>query len=86
MTPLIAAGAELPGSKLPSPENFNLFFKIRSWTSTATSSGPYNPDQAFVREHEERLDFVRDTRTTQGSEKRRTIESQKIISGCKRRF
>ena len=44
---------------------------------------PYNPDRAFVTEREEKLYFVRETKSTVDSEKRRTKENQKIACGRK---
>ena len=55
------------------------------WTggkrSIDTPIGPYNPDWAFVTEREEKLYFVRETKSTLDSEERRTKENQKIACG-----
>ena len=43
--------------------------------------GPYNPDWAFITEREEKLYFVRETKSTLDSEKRRNEENQKVECG-----
>ncbi|OYU76436.1 MAG: hypothetical protein CFE32_10295, partial [Alphaproteobacteria bacterium PA3] len=43
--------------------------------------GPYNPDWAFVTEHDQKLYLVRETKGTLDSEDRRTKENQKINCG-----
>ncbi len=43
--------------------------------------GEYNPDWAFVTAREERLYFVRETKSTLDSQDRRTKENQKIHCG-----
>jgi type III restriction enzyme len=43
--------------------------------------GPYNFDWAFVTEREEKLYFVRETKSTD-DEERRNKENQKIACGC----
>jgi restriction endonuclease len=48
-----------------------------------TPIGTYNPDWAFVTEREEKLYFVRETKSTLNSEERRTKENQKIACGRK---
>ena len=66
-------------------ENVKLFVKLPRWFRIDTPIGPYNPDWAFVTEREERLYFVRETKSTLDSEARRTQENQKIACG-KRHF
>ena len=66
-------------------ENVKLFVKLPRWFRIDTPIGPYNPDWAFVTEREERLYFVRETKSTPDSEARRTQENQKTASG-KRHF
>lgn len=68
---------------LDSSENVKLFVKLPSWFKIDTPIGSYNPDWAFVTEREEKLYFVRETKSTVDSEERRTKENQKI--GCGRR-
>lgn len=48
---------------------------------SGTPIGAYNPDWAFVTEREEKLYFVRETKSTLDSEERRTKENQKIACG-----
>ena len=55
--------------------------KLPSWFRIDTPIGPYNPDWAFVTENDERLYFVRETKSTLSSDERRTKENQKIVCG-----
>lgn len=64
-------------------ERVKLFVKLPSWFTIDTPIGPYNPDWAFVTEHEQKLYFVRETKSTLDSEERRTKENQKIACGRK---
>lgn len=66
---------------LDSNENVKLFVKLPRWFKIDTPIGPYNPDWAFVTEREERLYFVRETKSTLDSQERRTKENQKITCG-----
>jgi type III restriction enzyme len=66
---------------LDSNEHVKLFVKRPGWFKIDTPIGPYNPDWAFVTEHEEKLYFVRETKSTLDSEERRTKENQKIACG-----
>ncbi|PDS61807.1 restriction endonuclease subunit R [Rhizobium anhuiense] len=68
---------------LDSNENVKLFVKLPSWFKIDTPIGSYNPDWAFVTEREEKLYFVRETKSTVDSEERRTKENQKIACGRK---
>jgi type III restriction enzyme len=68
---------------LDSNENVKLFVKLPSWFRIDTPIGLYNPDWAFVTEREEKLYFVRETKSTLDSEERRTKENQKIACGRK---
>ena len=68
---------------LDSNENVKLFVKLPPWFSIDTPIGRYNPDWAFVTEREEKLYFVRETKSTLDSEERRTKENQKIACGRK---
>ena len=56
-----------------------LFVKLPSWFRIDTPIGPYNPDWAFVTENDERLYFVRETKSTLDSDERRTKENQMTI-------
>jgi type III restriction enzyme len=53
----------------------------RHWFKIDTPIGPYNPDWAFVTQNDQRLYFVRETKSTLDSDERRTKENQKIICG-----
>lgn len=66
---------------LDSNENVKLFVKLPRWFTIDTPIGAYNPDWAFVTEREEKLYFVRETKSTLDSEERRTKENQKIACG-----
>lgn len=66
-------------------ENVKLFVKLPRWFRIDTPVGPYNPDWAFVTEREERLYFVRETKSTSDDEARRIQENQKTACG-KRHF
>jgi len=68
---------------LDSNENVRLFVKLPPWFRIDTPIGPYNPDWAFVTERDERLYFVRETKSTLDEEKRRKEENQKIACGRK---
>ena len=68
---------------LDNDENIKLFVKLPGWFKIDTPIGPYNPDWAFVTELEEKLYFVRETKSTLDSEERRTKENQKIACGRK---
>ena len=68
---------------LDSNENVKLFVKLPSWFRIDTPIGPYNPDWAFVTEREQKLYFVRETKSTLDSEERRTKENEKIACGRK---
>ena len=66
---------------LDSNENVRIFVKLPRWFKIDTPIGPYNPDWAFVTEREERLYFVRETKSTVDSRDRRLKENQKIACG-----
>ena len=68
---------------LDNNEKVKLFVKLPTWFKIDTPIGPYNPDWAFVTEGDERLYFVRETKSTLDSEERRTKENQKIHCGGK---
>jgi len=70
---------------LDNNENVRLFVKLPGWFKIDTPIGPYNPDWAFVTQRDEKLYFVRETKSTKDSEERRSKENQKIICG-KRHF
>ena len=66
---------------LDANEHVKLFVKLPRWFKIDTPIGEYNPDWAFVTEREERLYFVRETKSTLDSQERRTKENQKIHCG-----
>ena len=68
---------------LDNNENVKLFVKLPSWFKIDTPIGPYNPDWAFVTEREEKLYFVRETKSTLDNEELRTKENRKIDCGRK---
>ena len=68
---------------LDNNENVKVFIKLPPWFRIDTPIGPYNPDWAFVTEREEKLYFVRETKSTLDSEERRSRENQKIACGRK---
>jgi type III restriction enzyme len=68
---------------LDSNENVKLFVKLPGWFRIDTPIGPYNPDWAFVTEREQKLYFVRETKSTLDSQERRMKENDKIACGRK---
>ena len=66
---------------LDNNENVRLFVKLPSWFKIDTPISPYNPDWAFVTERDEKLYFVRETKSSLDSEERRIKENQKIECG-----
>jgi type III restriction enzyme len=66
---------------LDNNEHVKLFVKLPSWFKIDTPIGAYNPDWAFVTEREEKLYFVRETKSTLDSEELRSKEKQKIDCG-----
>lgn len=58
-----------------------LFVKLPRQFKIDTPIGPYNPDWAFVTEREEKLYFVRETKSSLNDHELRTKESQKIKCG-----
>ncbi|MBL4693294.1 MAG: DEAD/DEAH box helicase family protein [Magnetovibrio sp.] len=70
---------------LDNNEHVKLFVKLPSWFKIETPIGNYNPDWAFMTERDEKLYFVRETKSTLDSDELRTKENQKIKCG-KRHF
>lgn len=62
-------------------ENVRLFVKLPHWFKIDTPIGPYNPDWAFVTERDEKLYFVRETKSTVDKHRLRIEESAKIKYG-----
>ena len=68
---------------LDNNEHVLLFVKLPSWFRIDTPVGPYNPDWAFVTRRDDKLYFVRETKSTKDEEERRPKENQKIDCGKK---
>ena len=68
---------------LDNNEHVRLFIKLPGWFKIDTPIGSYNPDWAFVTERDEKLYFVRETKSTKDSEEHRPKEKQKITFGKK---
>lgn len=66
---------------LDNNEHVRLFVKLPSWFRIDTPIGPYNPDWAFVTKRDDKLYFVRETKSTLDSDERRSKENQKIACG-----
>ena len=66
---------------LDNNEHVKLFVKLPSWFKIDTPIGSYNPDWAFITAREEKLYFVRETKSMLDSEERRNKENQKIECG-----
>jgi len=60
-----------------------LFVKLPSWFTIETPVGKYNPDWAIVKENDEKIYFIRETKGTLDEEKLREIERQKFYCGKK---
>ena len=70
-------------SDLDNNRNVKLFIKLPSWFKIDTPIGSYNPDWAFVTELDEKLYFVRETKSTFDSDEMRINENNKIACGRK---
>lgn len=70
---------------LDNNEYVRLFVKLPRWFRIDTPIGPYNPDWAFMTCRDEKLYFVRETKSTLDNQERRSKENQKILCG-KRHF
>lgn len=68
---------------LDNNEHVKLFVKLPKWFKIDTPIGSYNPDWAFVTERDEKLYFVRETKSTLDKDELRTKENQKISCGKK---
>ena len=66
---------------LDNNEHIKFFVKLPRWFKIDTPIGPYTPDWAFVTEREEKLYFVRETKSTVNPSKLRVEENQKIECG-----
>jgi type III restriction enzyme len=66
---------------LDNNDTVKLFVKLPWWFKIDTPVGTYNPDWAFVTQREEKLYFVRETKSTIDSDELRSKEKQKIACG-----
>ncbi len=66
---------------LDNNEHVRLFVKLPGWFKIDTPIGTYNPDWAFVTVRDEKLYFVRETKSTLDPRERRFKENQKIECG-----
>ncbi|MBU1664960.1 MAG: DEAD/DEAH box helicase, partial [Gammaproteobacteria bacterium] len=64
-----------------SREDIRLFVKLPGWFKIETPIGTYNPDWAIVKEHDEKLYLVRETKSTKDQLKLRGSEWSKIQCG-----
>ncbi len=64
-------------------EDIKLFVKLPAWFKIETPIGTYNPDWAIVKEDDEKLYLVRETKSTKDYEKLRNSEAEKIRCGRK---
>ncbi len=67
--------------KLDTDENVKFFCKLPPWFTIPTPLGTYNPDWAIVKEDDNKLYLVRETKSTHDRDKRRDIENRKIDCG-----
>ena len=66
---------------LDNNEYVRLFVKLPKWFMIDTPIGPYNPDWAFMTQREEKLYFVRETKSTLKVDDLRPKEQKKIVCG-----
>ena len=62
-------------------EDVKLFVKLPSWFQVETPVGTYNPDWAIVKQFDETIYLVRETKGTKDYEKLRNSEADKIKCG-----
>jgi type III restriction enzyme len=62
-------------------EDIKLFIKLPSWFKVETPVGSYNPDWAIVKENDEKVYLVRETKGTKDELKLRGSEWAKIQCG-----
>lgn len=62
-------------------EDIRMFVKLPSWFKVATPIGTYNPDWAIVKEEDQRVYLVRETKGTKDQLKLRSSEWAKIQCG-----
>jgi type III restriction enzyme len=64
-------------------EDIKLFVKLPSWFKVETPIGEYNPDWAIVKQFDETIYLVRETKGTKNFEQLRNSEADKIKCGRK---
>jgi type III restriction enzyme len=64
--------------KLDTNESVKFFCKLPNWFVVPTPMGNYNPDWAVVKEEDEKLYLIRETKSTHDRDKLRDLEKQKI--------
>ena len=67
--------------KLEDNETVRFFCKLPQWFVIPTPLGNYNPDWAIVKEEDEKLYLVRETKSTHDRDQRRNLENYKIDCG-----
>jgi len=68
---------------LESKDFIKLYVKLPNWFTINTPVGKYNPDWAIVKEEDQKVYFVRETKGTLEEAKLRSLELQKIKCGKK---
>ncbi len=68
---------------LESKDQIKLYVKLPSWFTVETPLGKYNPDWAIVKEEDEKVYFVRETKGSIEESSMRLSEDQKIKCGKK---
>lgn len=69
--------------KLDEREDIKLFVKLPDWFKVETPVGTYNPDWAIVKQEDQTIYLVRETKGTKDFLKLRTIEADKVRCGKK---
>jgi type III restriction enzyme len=69
--------------ELEQKEHIKLYVKLPNWFTIDTPIGKYNPDWAIVKEADQKVYFVRETKGTLEEAKLRSTELQKIKCGKK---
>ena len=66
---------------LDTAESVKFFCKLPKWFTVPTPLGTYNPDWAIVKEDDNKLYLVRETKSTHDRDQRRDSENRKIDCG-----
>jgi len=66
---------------MSSREDIKLFIKLPDWFKVETPIGTYNPDWAIVKQEDERIYLVRETKSTKKQLELRGSEWDKIQCG-----